>query len=251
MFQERITNGEELYMHEMLYPVLQGVDSSVLAKIYGSCDLEVGGTDQLFNMLLGRDVMSRAGQEPQAVLSFEILEGINGGAKMSKSLDNYIAITDQPTDMYGKVMSIPDSSIAHYFELTTYTPASEVERIKNDLAKGGNPYDLKKRLAREIVSTYHGEEAAETAQTAFVSTFSEGNVPDDIPVIRAPFGTPLVDLLLRAKLITSTSDWRRLIEQGAVKNTETDEKITDINAVFGQNTVLKIGKRRFLRLEKE
>lgn len=167
LFQERIKDGGELYMHEMLYPILQGVDSSALAQIYGSCDLEVGGTDQTFNMLMGRDIMKINKQEQQSVLAFELLVGTDGKEKMSKSLDNYIAITDTPADMYGKVMSIPDSLIPSYFTLCTYTPTGDISSIEENLKKGKeNPRDIKMRLAREIVEMYHGKQKPTKRKTA-------------------------------------------------------------------------------------
>jgi tyrosyl-tRNA synthetase len=173
MFQERIKGGQELYLHEMMYPVLQGLDSYVLSQIYGSCDLEIGGTDQTFNMLIGRDIMKSNNVPEQSVMSLELIVGTDGKEKMSKSLDNYIAITDTPSDMFGKVMSIPDHIISQYFLLATYTPLGEIEEIKNKLHDGKtNPKDIKMRLAKEIVAIYHGEAAAKVAENDFLETFS-------------------------------------------------------------------------------
>jgi tyrosyl-tRNA synthetase len=250
MFQDRFKKNEELYMHEMLYPVLQGVDSSVIARMYGSCDLEIGGTDQHFNMLMGRDIMKRAGQEQQAVLSMRLIEGTDGTEKMSKSQDNYISITDEPGDMFGKVMSIPDTSISNYFELATYTPLIEVEEIKKHLSSHtGNPYELKKRLAHEIVVIYHGEEAASKAKQAFENVFSKGEVPNDVQTVHVQEGSNLIDVLVEAKVVDSKSEVRRLIEQGAVKNAETGAKTHDPDEKVVDNQILKIGKRRFLRID--
>ncbi len=185
MFQERLKKGEELYMHEMLYPVIQAVDSAVIAMIFGSCDLEIGGTDQTFNMLMGRDVMKSNNQPPQAVMAMKIISGLDGKEKMSKSLDNYIAITDEANNMYGKVMSIPDNVMPEYFELATYTPLSEIEKIKDSLKNGkAHPKEIKMRLAREIVSIYHGEKSAKLAEEGFTKTFSQKNVPEDIEMIK-------------------------------------------------------------------
>jgi tyrosyl-tRNA synthetase len=236
MFQERIKSGEELYMHELMYPVLQGIDSSVLSEIYGSCDLEIGGTDQTFNMLVGRDIMKANKQEPQSVMSMGIIPGTDGTEKMSKSLDNYIAITDEPADMYGKVMSVPDSAMPEYFKLATYTPMQEVEEIMEKLEKGkGNPRDTKMRLAREIVSIYHGEKAASEAEEGFVETFSKGGVPKDIETVQAKEGTPLVDILVKHGLVSSKAEFRRLEEAGAIREIE--------------NGVYRVGKHRFIRIE--
>ncbi|MEX0932414.1 MAG: tyrosine--tRNA ligase [Parcubacteria group bacterium] len=236
MFQERLKAGEELYMHEMMYPVLQGIDSSVLAEAYGSCDLEIGGTDQTFNMLVGRDIMKANSQEQQAVMALEIIPGTDGVEKMSKSLDNYIAITDTPADMYGKVMSVPDNCIATYFKLATYTPVEEIKEIEDKLSKGkDNPKDIKMRLAREIVSIYHGDKVAQEAEEGFVETFSKGGVPKDIPTVKVEEGTPLVDTLLEQGLVSSKTEFRRLEKEGAIKEIESG--------------VYRIGKHRFLRIE--
>lgn len=249
MFAERIKKGEELYMHEMLYPILQGVDSHVLHKVYGSCDVEIGGTDQTFNMLMGRTVMKAAKQEPQAVMSMKILEGLDGKEKMSKSLDNYIAITDAPEDMYGKVMSLPDTSIVHYYELCTYTPKEEVEEIANVLVEGKiNPRDIKMKLAHQIVAIYHGEKEAQKAEEAFVHTFQKKEIPTDMPEVRADKGRVLADVLLEAGLVSSKSDFRRLAAEGAIKDIETNEKITDAHTTVQKNLILKIGKKKFAKV---
>jgi tyrosyl-tRNA synthetase len=249
MFQKRIDGGEELYMHEMMYPILQGIDSNLISLIYGSCDLEIGGTDQTFNMLMGRDTMKIGDLEQQAVLAVKLLEGTDGKEKMSKSLENYIGVTDAPANMYGKVMSIPDSSVVNYFELTTYTPTDEVETIAKQLEKGKeNPKNIKMRLAREIVAIYHGDAEAKKAEQSFTKTFSEGGVPDDLEVISVEKGTPLVDVAVKYNIIASKSEWRRLIEGNGVHNAETDETITDQFAKVDAPITLKVGKRRFLKL---
>ena len=194
MFAERIKRGEELYMHEMLYPILQGVDSHVLHKVYGSCDVEIGGSDQTFNMLMGRTVMKAGKQEPQAVISMKILEGLDGKEKMSKSLDNYIAIADAPEDMYGKVMSLPDTSIVRYYELCTYTPHMEVEEIESVLKEGKtNPRDIKMKLAHQIVAIYHGEKK-QGKRKKRSSAHSKKEIPTDMPEVRASKGEILADV---------------------------------------------------------
>ncbi len=245
MFQERLSNGGELYMHEMLYPVLQGIDSFALANIYGSCDLEIGGTDQTFNMLMGRDVMRMNKQDEQGVMSLDILEGLDGNEKMSKSLDNYVGITDAPNDMYGKILSIPDTLIPRYFALATYTPLSEVEEIEKSLASK-NPRDAKMRLAREIVAIYHGEGASQSAETHFVETFSEKKIPENVPEIEGDF-TTIIDAMMQAECADSKSEARRLVEAGAVTHLESDVKITDPNQKPEKGTY-RVGKLRFFRI---
>ena len=248
MFQDRINSGAELHMHEMLYPVLQGIDSSVLANIYGTCDLEIGGTDQTFNMLMGRDVMKMNKQKEQAVMSMDILEGLDGKEKMSKSLDNYVSIADEPNDMYGKIMSLPDALISRYFELTTYTPLAEVAEIAKTLTDAKvNPRDIKMRLAREVVAIYHGEAIVKTAENAWVETFSEKKIPEDVAVISGDYAT-IIDLMMRAEVASSKTDARRLVEAGAVTHLESEQKITDVGT-SPQKGTYRVGKMRFFRFE--
>jgi tyrosyl-tRNA synthetase len=249
MFQERINGGGELYMHEMMYPVLQGIDSSILALIYGTCDLEVGGTDQTFNMIMGRDIMKANKQEPQAVLAFELLEGLDGKEKMSKSADNYIAITDEPNDMFGKVMSIPDSSIVKYFELCTYTPTSDIEEIKQELTKGKkNPKDIKMRLAREIVEIYHGREKAGVAEKTFNETFSKGTIPDIINEIKKEGNETLGDILVRAGVVSSKTEFRRLVDSKAIEYLEKKTTIDSHGFIPSETGTYRVGKKRFVKI---
>lgn len=247
MFQNRIKNGEELYMHEMLYPVLQGLDSHILAKIYGSCDLEIGGSDQHFNMLMGRHVMKIYNQEEQAVISFQLLEGIDGKEKMSKSLDNYIAITDSPTDMYGKIMSIPDTLIIRYFELCTFIPSEIIEKKKGLLfSSEANPRDMKMELAKQIVAIYHGEGEAQKAEESFVHTFQKKEIPENIEEIIIPRETKFVDIVVEKGVVESKGNARRLIEQGAITHLETGTKIIDADHIVSSGTY-KIGKKEFIK----
>lgn len=251
MFQERIKKGEPLFMHEMLYPVFQGIDSEVIAEIYDSCDLEVGGTDQTFNMIMGRKVMEITKREPQAVISFEILVGLDGKEKMSKSLDNYVGITDAPNDMFGKIMSIPDKAISKYFELCTYTQLSKIKEIEKDLSLGkAHPKEVKMDLAQQIVEIYHGRDAATSAREVFISTFQKRETPEDLEGVEAEEGELLVDLLVREKILASKSEWRRLVEEGGAKTLKdnSEEKITNA-LVAAKAGVYKIGKRRFLRVK--
>jgi len=248
MFAERLKKSESIFLHEMLYPVIQGIDSYSLAKIYGSCDLEVGGTDQTFNMLMGRKVMEVNKQEPQAVLSFNILVGTDGKEKMSKSLDNYVGITDEPKLMFGKLMSIPDSVIPTYFELCTFTPVDGIEEIRKKL-KGGkvNPRDIKMDLARQIVAIYHGEKKSEEAKATFIATFKEKKLPDDMPTAKAAKGTLLVDVLIREDVIDSKSEFRRLLGEGAIRK-DGEEKLSDTTMKLTETIVLRVGKHRFIRI---
>ncbi len=250
MFMDRIQKGNELYMHEMLYPVIQGIDSAVIGMIFGSCDLEMGGNDQTFNMLIGRDVMKSNGQIPQAVMSMRLLTGLDGKEKMSKSLDNYIAIDDGPNDMYGKAMSIPDKTMIEYFELVSYVPQSEIEKIKEGLDSGKfHPKDVKKRLAREIVSIYHGEKLAELAEKNFDSVFSKGEIPEDMEVINAKDGDVLGEILKENKIVPSNAHFKRLVEAGAVTNIETGEKISDPLMKIKGGIKLRVGKKNFIEIK--
>lgn len=249
MFQDRLQNEGELYMHEMMYPVLQGLDSLMIARIFGSCDLEIGGTDQLFNNLMGRTIMKNAGLSPQSVMAFSLLEGLDGNEKMSKSLDNYVGVSDDPTDMYGKIMSLPDHLIGRWFELTTFTPVSEVEQIKTGLKSGkANPYELKRRLAREIVAIYHGEDSAQLASDQFEKVFSNNEIPDDLESVSLLDSETFGEALVRLGVVNSKGQWRRLVEQNAVTNMGNDEKIIDEKFIPQSGEVFRIGKKRFVKI---
>lgn len=247
MFQERIKNGQELYLHEMIYPILQGMDSNVIYQIYGACDLEIGGTDQTFNMLMGRDIMKATKQAPQAVLSCELLEGTDGKEKMSKSLDNYISIIDTPNNMYGKVMSIPDSKIESYFNLCTYTPQEEITKVLVEIkSEKINPRDVKMKLAYQITALYHGEDAAKDAESAFTKTFQKGEIPEDIIEEQIEKGALLSEALVSLKLVASKKDFQRLVGEGAIK--VNSKKITDIHQKVDTESIVKIGKKKFIKL---
>ncbi|MEX0931462.1 MAG: tyrosine--tRNA ligase [Candidatus Paceibacterota bacterium] len=248
MFQERLKSGSELYMHEMLYPVLQGVDSYVLYKIYGGCDLEIGGSDQTFNMLMGRSIMKANGLPEQSVLSCELIVGTDGNQKMSKSLDNYISIIDAPSDMFGKVMSIPDEIITQYAMLATYISEDEIEVMRKELSEGKvNPRDSKARIARAVVSIYHGEAKAEHAEEQFTNTFSKKGVPDEIPEVALLENESLLDVLVRAKCVDSKSEGRRLFKSKSIKKLP-ENTILEDDAPAEQGEY-KIGKHRFLRIK--
>ena len=249
MFQDRIAKGDELYMHEMLYPVLQGIDSNIICTLYGSCDLEIGGTDQTFNMLMGRDIMKINKQDQQAVMALELLEGTDGKEKMSKSLDNFIGITDEPNDMYGKIMSVPDSLLIKYFKLCSYTPEGDIEQLEKDLqSEKENPRDVKMRLAREIVSIYHGEESSKNAEEHFINVFSNKKIPENIDELKLLEGEKLIDAITREEILASRNDFRRMIKDGAIKLLGEEEvKITDVDYIPEQGNIFKIGKKRFIK----
>ncbi|HVU06490.1 MAG TPA: tyrosine--tRNA ligase [Candidatus Paceibacterota bacterium] len=246
MFQERIKKNQELYMHEMLYPVFQGIDSYLIHRIYNSCDLEIGGTDQTFNMMMGRDVMKANGQPPQAVMTCKILPGTDGKEKMSKSLNNYIGISEAPSEIFGKIMSIPDSVISDYFELCTF---SSVEEVKKELSdKNVNPRDLKLRLGEEIVYLYHGKDAAREARDSFLKTFSEKKgMPEAAPEVRAAKEAKISDVLIEAKIVSSRSDFRRLISEAAIKDMKTGAVVA-LDQKVESDMDLKVGKHRFLKI---
>ncbi|HAO64459.1 TPA: tyrosine--tRNA ligase [Candidatus Taylorbacteria bacterium] len=258
MFQDRLAKNEDLYMHEMMYPVLQGIDSSVITTLYGSCDMEIGGTDQTFNMLMGRQIQeinkinyetAGVSSDLQAVVTMDILSGTDGVEKMSKSLDNYISIADEANDMYGKVLSIPDALIVQYFRLCTYMPMAEIEEVARDLEHGAkNPKDIKMRLAREIVAMYHGQEKALMAEAAFTNTFKHGEVPHDAAEVVITAGEKLIDVLLREHVVPSKTEFRRLIKEGAISVVETAEKIDTPDFVITKSANFRIGKRRFIKI---
>ena len=236
----------------MLYPVLQGIDSDILYKIYGDCSMEIGGTDQTFNMLMGREVMRASGEPEQAVMSMDILVGTDGKEKMSKSLDNYIGINEEPTNIFGKIMSIPDTIILNYYKLCTSADTKRIEEVEKKLKDTKtNPRDIKLTLAEEIVSIYHGSQEAIKARDTFIATFQKKEIPDDREKIAAKKRELLSELLVRAEIVASKSEWRRLVDEGAVKLLKeggVEEKITDFNKPASPG-IYKIGKRRFIQVD--
>lgn len=249
-FAKRYREGIPISVHEFFYPLMQGYDSVAL-----EADIELGGTDQKFNLLMGRTLQKEWGQEPQIAITMPILEGLDGVNKMSKSLGNYIGITDSPREMYGKTMSIADNLMVRYFELVTPVSLEEVRAIAKGLADGNlHPRDVKMRLARELVTAYYGPEAALAAEEEFKNIFQKGELPDEIPdafISAAELENgemSAAKLLQSAGLVTSTSEARRLITQGAVKLNE--EKIADFNAkvVVSTGMIIRAGKRKFARI---
>ena len=246
-FDKRYKNNQPISIHEFLYPLVQGWDSVEM-----QCDVELGGTDQKFNLLVGRELMKAEGMEPQAILTMPILEGLDGVQKMSKSLDNYIGIDDSPNDMFGKLMSVSDALMWRYFELLSFRPMSEIEQFQADIEGGANPRDIKFLLAEEIITRFHHAAAAEAAKQDFINRFTKGAIPDEMPEMTLDPEGGLIGvaaLLKQAGLTSSTSESFRMIQQGAVKLD--GEKVTDKSLEIGRDTVVvaQVGKRKFARIK--
>lgn len=241
-FSKRLENGSEIALHEFMYPLMVAYDSVAL-----EADVEFGGTDQLFNLLAGRNLQKKLGQKPQAVVTAPLLVGLDGTHKMSKSLDNYVGLTDEPADMFGKLMSIPDNLIGPYFELCTNVPDVEIKEVIKNIADGANPRDTKASLAREIVRIYHGEKAAETAEQAFNNQFRDKKAPTDIPEYKIKKDADFADTLVEAGLVASRSELRRLIMQAGVKRN--NQVITPESSLeLSDGDIVQVGKRRFLKI---
>jgi tyrosyl-tRNA synthetase len=240
-FEKRLGNQEPLFLHELLYPLIQGYDSVAL-----EADIEIGGTDQKFNMLVGRELQRHFDQPPQVVMTMPLLEGLDGERKMSKSYGNYVGLTDSPEDMYGKLMSVPDKLMARYYELLTDSTPEEIAAVKSGAT---HPMEAKKRLARKIVNEYHGEEGARRAEQYFESKFQRREIPQSTPVYRIQEDLWICELMKQLQFTPSTSEARRLVSQGAVR--VDGQTITDVNFRFvpGEHQVLEVGKRRVARIE--
>ena len=248
-FSKRYAGGQPISIHEFLYPLVQGYDSVAL-----EADVELGGTDQKFNLLVGRQLQQDYGQDPQLVMTMPLLEGLDGVQKMSKSLGNYVGITDGPEDMFGKLMSISDELMWRYFELLSFRGLDEIAGLKRSVDDGMNPRDAKFELAREIVARFHDAAAAERAQQAFVGQFQKGGMPDDMPGFRldAKDGALGVAYVLKgAGLVSSTSEAFRMIKQGAVRID--GERIEDrgLEIKAGSTNVFQVGRRRYARVTVE
>ena len=243
MYQKRLKEGKSISLHEFFYPLVQAYDSVVM-----DVDVEVGGNDQLFNMLCGRTLMQKLKNKEKIVITFELLEGTDG-RKMSKSYDNYVGVTDAPNDMFGKVMSITDDLIIKYFRLCTDLEMSEIKELENKMRGGENPRNLKSKLAYEIVKIYHGENKAKLAQEEFDNVFKNKEKPSDIEKVSINEDKNIVDMLVEFKLVSSKTEARTMINSGAVKIN--DKKITDMNFTFkqGEKYLIQVGKRRFLEIE--
>lgn len=249
-FSKRYKSGQPIAIHEFLYPLVQGYDSVALKS-----DVELGGTDQKFNLLVGRALQEAYGQEPQCVLMMPLLEGLDGVNKMSKSLGNYVGI-DEPADtQFGKIMSISDELMWRYFELLSFRPLTEIEGLRTAIAGGRNPRDVKFELAKEIVARFHGAAAAEQAQADFIARFAQKTLPTDLPlqvlVASDPSGEPLVAALKAAGLVSSNSEGVRKLTEGAVRID--GEKVSDRQhrLPVGAEHILQLGPRRFARVKIE
>lgn len=246
-FTKRFKAGIPISVHEFLYPLAQAMDSVVI-----NSDVELGGTDQKFNLLVGRDLQREYGQEPQVIITFPLLVGTDGVEKMSKSYNNYIGITDSPKDIYGKTLSIPDSLIYTYFELTTDVSNEELSEIKLALENQSvNPRDIKRKLARKLVSMYHSDEDAINAEREFDEIFVKKGLPDEIPdfvLNKENQNLPIIDLLVITNMAPSKGEARRLVMQGGVSIN--GEKVSDLKAIININPgdILKVGKRNFIKL---
>ncbi|RJX22620.1 MAG: tyrosine--tRNA ligase [Desulfobulbus sp.] len=246
-FRQRFDSNRPISIHEFLYPLIQGYDSVALQS-----DVELGGTDQLFNLLVGRDLQRSHGQEPQVVLTMPLLEGLDGVNKMSKSLGNYIGITDTADNIFGKVMSVSDTLMFRYYDLLSDLSSEEIARLKQDMAAGQvHPREVKARLAGELTARFHGQDAAARARTNFDQVFARHELPEEIAECEMPAGEEsiwLPKLLHEAGLVNSTSDGRRMIRQNAVA--VDGEKVSDVDAALPAkgSILLKVGKRRFCRI---
>jgi tyrosyl-tRNA synthetase len=246
-FSKRYKGGQPIAIHEFLYPLVQGYDSVALKS-----DVELGGTDQKFNLLMGRELQKNYGQKPQVVLTMPLLEGLDGVNKMSKSLNNYIGITDAPEDMFGKIMSISDKLMWRYFELLSFRSNEELATFKQDVEVGKNPRDVKFLLAEEIITRFHSTGDAVKARAAFIARFQKGAMPDEMQEVTLSTtegGIGIANLLKDAGLVSSTSDGIRMIKQGAVRID--GERIEDARLRVDSDTehVYQVGKRRFARVK--
>lgn len=245
-FSKRYKEQQPIALHEFLYPMVQGYDSVAL-----ECDVELGGTDQKFNLLMGRELQKGNGQKPQIVLTMPLLEGLDGVQKMSKSLNNYVGVDDEPNDMFGKLMSIPDSIMWRYFELLSVKSNEDIEKLKQAAEEGMNPRDIKYELGLEIVETYHGASAAVAAKEAFIQRFRQGQLPEDLETIEISVGDEgraIANVLVDAKLTSGTSESHRMIKQGAVRID--GEKIEDgrQSLLAGETIVMQVGKRKVAKV---
>jgi len=245
-FNKRYASNQAIAIHEFLYPLIQGYDSVAM-----KADVELGGTDQKFNLLVGRELQKHYGQKRQVILTMPILEGLDGVQKMSKSLNNYIGISEPPDDMFGKLMSISDELMWRYFELLSFRPLGEIEQLRQAISEGVNPRDIKFQLGQEIVARFHDKAAAEAAQANFIARFQKGAMPEEMPELTVGGDDGeigIARLLKEAALVGSTSDAFRMIKQGAVRID--GERISDKGLVIqsGSTHVYQVGKRRFARV---
>lgn len=246
-FKKRYANNQSIAIHEFLYPLVQGWDSVAL-----EADIEMGGTDQRFNLLMGRELQKDEGQRPQTIIMVPLLEGLDGVHKMSKSLGNYIGITDTPGEMFGKVMSISDELMWRYYDLLSFRPIADIAALKQQAAEGRNPRDIKIELAKEIIARFHDEAAADAAEQDFIQRFQKNALPDDIPELTLTLTSDsiqIANLLKEAGLVESTSEALRMIKQGAVK-LDGETKVEDSKMEFerGSCHIFQVGKRKFAKV---
>lgn len=245
-FSKRFKGGQPIAIHEFLYPLIQGYDSVAMAS-----DIELGGTDQKFNLLMGREIQKLHGMSRQVVITMPLLEGLDGVKKMSKSLNNYIGIADKPEDMFGKVMSISDTLMWRYFELVSAKSSQDIAGFKQAVNEGKNPRDIKIMLALELVTRFHDAQAANKAHEAFVARFQKGALPEDIPTVDVTVGEqgmPIANVLKMAGLVSSTSEAHRLIAQGAVKIDSIRIEDKGLVISVGKACVCQVGKRRIAKI---
>ena len=245
-FNKRYKSNQTIALHEFLYPLIQANDSIAL-----KADIELGGTDQKFNLLVGRELQRSYGQEPQVVITVPILEGLDGKNKMSKSLDNYVGIDEAPNDMFGKIMSISDELMWRWFDLLSFKSTDEIEALKSDQVNGKNPRDIKVELAKELIARFHDDQSANLAEANFINQFQKKNIPDDIEELSfslSESSIPLTNLLKDSGMTISTSEAVRMIKQGAVRVDE--EKITDTKHIIsaGTSSIYQVGKRKFKKI---
>ena len=245
-FKKRYKGGVPISIHEFLYPIVQGYDSVEL-----EADVELGGTDQKFNLLMGRELQTDFGQEPQIVMTTPLLEGLRGVEKMSKSLDNYVGITESPGEMFGKIMSISDDLMWRYFEILSFRTLQDIASLRGSVEDGLNPRDAKFELAQEIVARLHDEASAESAKKEFISRFQQGAMPDEIPEVTLESQDGqlgIAHLLKGAGLVSSTSEAFRMIDQGAVKIDGQRVEDRSLKVAAGSRNIYQVGKRRFARV---
>jgi len=245
-FSKRYANGQPIAIHEFLYPLCQGYDSVAM-----KADVELGGTDQKFNLLVGRELQKHYGQAPQVILTMPLLEGLDGVNKMSKSLGNYIGINESPQEIFGKVMSVSDELMWRYYELLSFLPAKDIADFKTEVVGGRNPRDIKVALAQELVARFHSRQAAENALADFEARFRQGAIPDEMPefeIVASGEGLPVIQALKQAGLTASTSEAIRMIEQGAVKADGARVGDKGVDLPLGAVVVLQVGKRKFARV---
>lgn len=243
-FKKRFANNQSIAIHEFIYPLLQGHDSVAL-----EADIELGGTDQTFNLLMGRELQKNAGQKPQVAMTLPLLVGLDGEKKMSKSLGNYIGVDEAPDEMFGKVMSISDDLMWDWYNLLSFRPLTDIVQLKQEVEAGRNPRDVKILLAKEIIARFHDEAAADKAEQNFINRFQKGAMPEDMPEFIFAGEWQLANLLKEAGLVSSTSDALRMVKQGAVKRDGEKVTIEDANvALSNLESVFQVGKRRFARI---